>query len=74
MANLIAEEAGVRLIYYDTPPTKTSGKGGQHFKVKTLRQNLPRVFADYAEALVAYQREVAASRADPVIARLLARS
>lgn len=73
MQKLIAEEAGVRLIHYDSPPTKSSGKGGEHYKLKTMRLNLPRVFVDRAEAELAYEREVRASWEDPVIAKLVKR-
>ena len=70
MQKLIAERAGVGLLYFDSPPTRSSGKGGEHYKLKTMRLNLPRVFADGAEAELAYEREVAASLKDPVIAKL----
>lgn len=73
MSELIKEEAGVRLLLYDVPPTKTSGKGGIHYKLKTMRQNQPRVFADMNEAIREYELEVEASRSDPMIAKLLQR-
>lgn len=73
MSELIKEEAGVQLLLYNVPPTTTSGKGGIHYKLKTMRQNLPRVFADLSEAIRAYELEVEASRKDPVIAKLLER-
>lgn len=72
MAQLIAEEAGVRLEWHDARTTK-SGKGGPHFRLTTMRPNAARVFADRDEALAAYEREVTASLQDPVVQEMVRR-
>lgn len=73
MAEVIAEEAGVRLCWIDAAPLRTSGKGGAHYRLTTLRINPPRVFANKADALAAFEREVAASKLDPVVMAIVAR-
>lgn len=73
MAQVIAEEAGVRLTFNDAAPLRTSGKGGAHYRLTTMRINPPRVFANRDDALAAYEREVRASLEDPVVIALTKR-
>lgn len=63
MAQLIAEEHGVRLTFLEGPG---------HFRITTRRPMQPIIRSDRAEAETCFAREVAASRRDPVVARILA--
>jgi len=74
MAEVIAEEFGVRLYWNDAAPLRSSGKGGPHYVLTTQRPNPPRIFAKREEALAAYAREVAASKMDPVVVEIVRRS
>lgn len=73
MAEVIAEEAGVRLVFKDVEPTRSSGKGGANYRLTTMRPNQARVFADRDEAVEEYEREVRASMDDPVVRKIFAR-
>jgi hypothetical protein len=71
MAEVIAEEFGVRLTFEGSP--LKSGKGGAHYRLTTLRPNPPRMFANKEEVLAAFEREVAASKLDPVVVEIVRR-
>lgn len=73
MAQVIAQDFGVRLTFEDVAPLRTSGKGGAHYRLTTLRPNPPRVFANRDDALSAFEREVAASKLDPVVVEIVRR-
>ena len=62
MAQLIAEEAGVRLLLYHVPPTEETDELSHYYELETRRQTLPRVFKNMDEAIAAYRREVEAWR------------
>lgn len=72
MKTLIAEDHGVRLEYIDIPPEPASGTGGPHYRISSRRQVQPIVRVDRAEAEACFAREITASRADPMVARILA--
>jgi hypothetical protein len=69
---LIREEHGVRLEFCDVRPEKRSGTGGPHYRISTKRKAQPVVRASLAEAEACFEREVEASRRDPMVARIIA--
>lgn len=61
--------AGVKLVQVES--ITASGKvTDTHYRLSTLRPNQPQVLADLKEAEDAFDLEVLASLADPVVARL----
>jgi len=69
---IIREEHGVRLMFIDTPPEKASGIGGPHYRITSRRKVQAVVRADRDDAERCFEREVEASRRDPMVARILA--
>lgn len=72
MAQLIAEEHGVRMTFVDVTRERASGTGGPHYRITTKRPAQPIIRTDRAQADTCFAREVAASKADPMVARILA--
>lgn len=72
MAKLIAERHGVRLTFVDSKPERLSGTGGPHYRITTKRTAQPVCRSDRAEAEACFAREVAASKRDPMVARIIA--
>lgn len=67
--SLIKSSAGVRLERIE----KLSAQGKvqqEHFTLRTLRRNPPRIIADERTALDAFDLEVIASLADPVASKI----
>lgn len=69
---IIREEHGVRLMFIDTPPEAASGTGGPHYRITSKRKSQAIVRVDQADALACFVREVAASRRDPMVEKILA--
>lgn len=69
----LRETQGVKLIQIE----EVSGDGTKvrsiHYRLTTLRPNQPRVIADERDALDAFDLEVIASSADPVVQQLIDR-
>lgn len=68
---ILREEHGVRLMFVDAPAEARSGTGGPHYRITSRRKVQPIVRADRAEADACFVREVAASRRDPMVAKIL---
>lgn len=68
---LLKSSVGVRLERVEH--LSAQGKvEAQHYVLKTMRPNQPRVLADATEAEDAFDLEVIASLADPVVSRIIA--
>lgn len=63
---LIRAQTGVRLVRIEQLDARQR-LVQRHFRLSTLRPQKPRIYSDYDEALDAFDLEVIATLADPVI-------
>jgi len=69
----LRETSGVQLVQVDEISANGTRIRATHYRLSTLRPNPPRLIADEQDALNAFDLEVIASLADPVVARALDR-
>ena len=67
----LREISGARLVQVDEVSADATRIRATHYRLSTLRPNPPRLIADEQEALTAFDLEVIASLADPVVSRAL---
>ncbi len=67
----LRETQGVKLIQVEEVSADGTRVRSIHYRLTTLRPNQPQVLAGERDALDAFDLEVIASSADPVVQRLL---
>lgn len=67
----LREVQGVKLIQVEDVSADGTRVRSTHYRLTTLRPDQPRLLADEREALDAFDLEVIASSADPVVQKLL---
>lgn len=70
----LRETQGVKLIKVDEVSHDGTKVQSTHYRLTTLRPSQPRVLGDERDALDAFDLEVVASCADPIVQRLLDRA
>lgn len=67
----LRETSGVKLVQVNEGSAAGPRIRATHYKLSTLRPHPPRLIADEQEALTAFDLDVIASLADPVVVRAL---